>query len=378
MNDFSIDLMDICAPGIKTLKPYQPGKPITELQREFGVRDIIKLASNENPLGPSPRALAAVRAALAGLAIYPDGQAHELRRALAAHYHLDQVCITLGNGSEQNLEFIARAFLEPGKNAVFSRYAFAVYPIVTQAVGAASRVADANLPNHATAPYGHNLDNLLAAIDTDTRVVFIANPNNPTGTWLDKHSLHRFLTQVPPRVLVVVDEAYAEYVEEPDYPDCALWLCEFPNLLVTRTFSKIYGLAGLRCGYSLAHTHVAELLNRVRLAFNASNLAQMGALAALGDHQHVRRSVELNREGREQLQAGFRELGLKWIPSITNFLTVDFARPARPIYEALLHKAIITRPVANYGLPNHLRITIGLPEQNERLLLALEQVLVAE
>lgn len=377
MNDFSFDLMDICAPGVQALKPYEPGKPITELQREFGVRDVIKLASNENPLGPSPKALAAVRAALAGLAIYPDGQAFELRRALARHYQLDPACITLGNGSEQNLEFIARTFLQPGKNAVFSKYAFAVYAIVTQAAGAESRVAEANAPEHTTAPLGHNLDKLLAAINADTRVVFIANPNNPTGTWLNTQSLRHFLTQVPPRVLVVVDEAYAEYIEESDYPECTLWLAEFPNLIVTRTFSKIYGLAGVRCGYSLAHARVAELLNRIRLAFNASNLAQTGALAALGDHEHVRRSVELNRAGREQLQVGFRELGLNWIPSITNFLSVDFGRPARPIYEGLLHQGIIVRPLINYGLPQHLRITIGLPEQNERLLLALAQVLKA-
>jgi len=377
MNDFGFDLMDICAPGVKALKPYEPGKPITELQREFGVRDVIKLASNENPLGPSPKALATVRAALAGLAIYPDGQAHELRQALAARYRVDPACITLGNGSDQNLDFVARVFLEPGKNAVFSRHAFAVYSIVTQAVGADGRAAETHPPDHPTVPYGHNLENMLAMIDANTRVVFIANPNNPTGTWLDKRSLRHFLERVPSRVLVTVDEAYFEYVEEPEYPDCTRWLSEFPNLIVTRTFSKIYGLAGLRVGYSLAHARVAELLNRVRQVFNVNNLAQAGALAALGDVEHVQRSTQLNRVGRGQLQTGFRALGLRWIPSITNFLTVDFGRPARPIYEALLHKAIITRPVANYGLPNHLRITIGLPDQNERLLTALEQVLKA-
>ncbi|MBU6420492.1 MAG: histidinol-phosphate transaminase [Gammaproteobacteria bacterium] len=377
MRDFSFDLMDICAPGVKALKPYEPGKPISELQREFGVRDVIKLASNENPLGPSPKALAAVRAALAGLAIYPDGKAHELRQALAAKHHIDPACITLGNGSEQNLEFIARAFLEPGKNAVFSRYAFAVYPIVTQAVGAVARVAEACAPEHPTTPYGHDLEQLRAAIDADTRVVFIANPNNPTGTWLAARDLRRFLEQVPPRVLVVVDEAYLEYVNEAEYPDCGQWLGEFPNLVVTRTFSKIYGLAGLRCGYSLSHARVAELLNRLRAAFNVSNLSQAGALAALSDQAHVRLSTELNRSGQVQLQAGFRTLGLKWIPSIANFLTVDFVKPASAMYTALLHQGIIVRPLVNYGLPNHLRITIGLPEQNERLLLALERALTA-
>lgn len=377
MRDFSFDLLEICAPGVKALKPYEPGKPITELQRELGVHDVIKLASNENPLGPSPKAVAAIRAALAGLAIYPDGQAYELRQALANKHALDPACITLGDGSDQNLEFLARAFLEPGKNAVFSRHAFAVYGIVTQAVGAESRVADAHPPQHPTAPYGHNLERMLAAVTTDTRLVFIANPNNPTGTWLDKDSLYAFLKKLPPRVLAVVDEAYIEYVEEPAYPDCAQWLAEFPNLVVTRTFSKIYGLAGLRFGYSLSHARVAELLNRIRQPFNVSNLAQAGALAALADTEHLRDSVAMNREGRAQLQAGFRELGLQWIPSIANFLTVDCRRPARPVYEALLREGVIVRPVANYGLPNHLRITIGLPQQNLRLLAALKKVLAA-
>lgn len=377
MKDFDFDLLDICVPGVKTLKPYEPGKPITELQREFGVRDVIKLASNENPLGPSPKALAAVRAALPSLAIYPDGQAYELRCALAARHRVDPACVTFGSGSDENLVLVARAFLQPGTNAVFSRYSFAVYPIITQASGAASHVAEANPANHPAAPYGHNLDNLLRAINAETRVVFIANPNNPTGTWLDRQALRRFLEQVPARTMVVVDEAYTQYVEEPGYPDCSRWLGDFPNLIVTRTFSKIYGLAGLRCGYSLAHARVADLLNRLRQPFNASNLAQAGALAALSDDEHVRRSVELNRAGREQLQTGLRSLGLRWIPSVANFLTVDFGKPARPVYEALLQSGIIVRPVVNYGLPNHLRITIGLPEQNERLLLALERLLGA-
>lgn len=375
MNDSNFDPLEICTPGVRALKPYEPGKPISELQREFGVRDVIKLASNENPLGPSPKALAAVRAALAGLAIYPDGKAHELRQALAARHNIDPACITLGNGSEQNLEFIARIFLEPGKNAVFSRYAFAVYPIVTQATGAECRVAEANPADHPSAPYGHNLDKLYGLIDANTRVVFIANPNNPTGTWLNRNELHRFLERVPARTLAVVDEAYTQYVEEPEYPDCSRWLGEFPNLIAIRTFSKIYGLAGLRCGYSLAHARVAELMNRLRGAFNVGNLSQAGALAALDDQAHVRLSAELNRLGHAQLQAGLRALGLRWIPSVTNFLTVDFGRPARGVYEALLHSGIIVRPLVNYGLPNHLRITIGLPEQNERLLIALERIL---
>ncbi|MGH8280350.1 MAG: histidinol-phosphate transaminase [Gammaproteobacteria bacterium] len=375
MVDFNFNLMDICVAGVKALKPYEPGKPISELQREYGVRDVIKLASNENPLGPSPKALAAVRAALASLAIYPDGQAHELRRVLAAKHALDPTCITFGSGSDENLLLVARAFLQPGTNAVFSRYSFAVYPIITQASGAESRVAEANPANDPTAPFGHNLENLVGLIDADTRVVFIANPNNPTGTWVNKAALRHFLQRVPARTLVVVDEAYTQYVEELEYPDCSRWLDDFPNLIVTRTFSKVYGLAGLRCGYSLSHPRVADLLNRLREPFNTGNLAQAGALAALGDDAHVQRSVQLNRAGRAQLQTGFREFGLKWLPSVANFLTVDFGKPAHPIYGALLHSGIIVRPLVNYGLPKHLRITIGLPEHNERLLTALERIL---
>ncbi|MGA9851584.1 MAG: histidinol-phosphate transaminase [Gammaproteobacteria bacterium] len=372
--DFDFDLMELCTRGVRGLKLYEPGKPISELQRELGIGDIIKLASNENPLGPSPRVPVAIREALTELALYPDGQAYNLRQILAKKHAIDPACITLGDGSDQNIEFLARVFLEPGRNAVFSRHAFAVYTIVTQAAGAEKREVEANPPAHPTAPYGHNLGRLFQAVDANTRIVFLANPNNPTGTWCDKQSMRNFLERVPGKTLVVVDEAYIEYVYEPDYPDCSCWLDEFPNLVVTRTFSKIYGLAALRVGYSLSHPRVAELLNRVRQPFNVNNLAQVGAIAALGDQEHIRRSAEVNKKGMQQLQAGFRSLGLAWIPSIANFLTVDFKRPVRPIYEALLREGLIVRPVHNYGLPNHLRISIGLPEQNERLLAALKKV----
>ncbi|MGH8378069.1 MAG: histidinol-phosphate transaminase [Gammaproteobacteria bacterium] len=377
MKDFGFDLMELCMPGVRGLKPYEPGKPIPELRRELGLSDIIKLASNENPLGPSPKALDAIRAALANLALYPDGQTHELRQALAAKHGVAPECITFGDGSDQNIEFLARVFLGPDRNAVFSQHAFAVYKIVTQAVGAEKREVEANPPVHPTAPYGHNLDMLLQAVDVNTRIVFLANPNNPTGTWLDKKSMQDFLKRVPAKTLVVVDEAYIQYVDEPEYPDCSLWLGEFSNLVVTRTFSKIYGLAGLRVGYSLSHPRVAALLNRVRQPFNVNNLAQVAAIAALDDQEHVRRSMENNKQGMRQLQQGFHALGLNWIPSIANFMSVDFKRPARPIYEALLREGVIVRPVHNYGLPNHLRITIGLPAQNERLLAALKKVLAA-
>ena len=377
MKALDFDLLARCSRGVRGLKPYEPGKPITELQRELGIHDVIKLASNENPLGPSPMALAAIRNALAGLAIYPDGQAYELRQAIAEKHDVDPRCITLGDGSDQNLEFLARAFLEADRNAVISQHAFAVYAIVAQAAGAEIRYAAANAPDHPRMPYGHDLEAMLKLIDADTRLIFIANPNNPTGTWLERDSLLAFLQRVPKDVMVVVDEAYFEYVDEPQYPDCARWLQHYPNLVVTRTFSKAYGLAGLRAGYSLSHPVVAELLNRMRQPFNISNLAQAGALAALADIEHLHRTIAMNNAGMRQLQQGYRALGLNWLPSIGNFLTVDFKRPAQPIYAALLREGVIVRPVKNYGLPNHLRITVGLPEQNTRLLRALKKVLAA-
>jgi len=375
MRDFSFDLMELCAPGVRGLKPYEPGKPSSELQREFGAKDVVKLASNENPLGPSPKAIAAVRDAVANLAIYPDGQTHELRLAIAKKHALAPECITFGDGSDQNIEFLARTFLQPGYNVVISRHAFAVYAIVAQAVGATVHFAAAHPVTHPRTPYGHDLDAMLACIDERTRLVCIANPNNPTGTWLDRTSLLQFLERLPQKALVVVDEAYSEYVQEPEYPDCSQWLQQFPNLVVTHTFSKAYGLAGLRIGYSLSHPRVAELLNRIRQPFNVNNLAQAGAMAALSDSEHLKNTLQSNRAGKRQLESGLQALGLNWIPSICNFLTVDFKKPALAIYEALLREGIIVRPVHNYDLPNHLRITIGLPDQNARLLQALKKVL---
>jgi histidinol-phosphate aminotransferase len=376
MQDFIFDLLELCAPGVRGLKPYEPGKPISQLQREYGVTDVIKLASNENPLGASPKAIAAVVDASANLAIYPDGQTHELRQAISKKHALAPECITFGDGSDQNIELLARAFLQPGNSVVISRHAFAVYAIVSQAVGATIRFAPAYPATHPHMPYGHDLDAMSACIDKDTRLVCIANPNNPTGTWLDHDRLLRFLEKVPQKILVVIDEAYSEYVEEAAYPDCSRWLKRFPNLVVTHTFSKAYGLAGLRIGYSLSHPRVAELLNRLRQPFNVNNLAQVAALAALSDSQHLKKTLQVNCAGKKQLEEGLHALGLSWIPSICNFLTVDFKKPAAAIYETLLREGIIVRPVQNYALPNHLRITIGLPDQNARLLAALKKVLI--
>ena len=360
--------LDLCVPGVANLKPYIPGKPVIELERELGISDTIKLASNENPLGPPKAAKAVIHGQLDDLALYPDGSGFALINALAEKHGITSSCITLGNGSNDVLDMIGRTFLGTGKEAIFSEYAFAVYPIVTQAVGAKAQIASAR-------DYGHDLDAMLELVNDNTRVMFIANPNNPTGTWLAKPALQSFLAQVPQHIIVVLDEAYIEYVQEEDYPDATQWLSEYDNLIVTRTFSKAYGLAALRVGYCLSHPDIANLLNRVRQPFNVNSLAQAAALAALQDQEHIRQSVANNIQGMAQYEAAFAEMGLEWIPSVGNFITVDLGRNASEVDKAMLTKGVITRPVANYGLPNHLRITVGLPEDNNRCIAALKEVL---
>ncbi len=367
----SAEILALAVPGVRALEPYQPGKPIEELERELGIRDAIKLASNENPLGPSPRALAAVAAGIAGLARYPDGGGVALKRALAARFGLAPEQVTLGNGSNDVLECAARGFAGPGDEVVFSRHAFAVYPIATQAAGATPVETPAR-------DWGHDPGAMIGAITARTKLVFIANPNNPTGTYLPAAVLESFLASLPPRVMVVVDEAYAEFVEAPDYPDATAWLARFPNLIVTRTFSKAYGLAGLRIGYGLASAAVTDILNRVRQPFNVNSLAQAAALAALADTDHVARTRANNRAGLVQLAAGLRALGLPWIPSVGNFLCVELPGAAQPAYEKLLRAGVITRPIGNYGMPRHLRVTVGRPDENARFLNSLKAVLSGE
>ncbi len=368
------DFVSLACTGVQGLEPYEPGKPVSELEREYGIDDAVKLASNENPFGPSSKAVDAARQALAALALYPDGNAFALKQALAAHHGVGAEQVTVGNGSNDILELLARVFLQPGLNAVFSAHAFAVYPIVTQAVGATAKVVAANPPEHAS-PYGHDLEAMAQAIDAQTRIVFIANPNNPTGTWLPAAALKAFIAEVPAEVVVVVDEAYFEYAREPDYPDTSQWLDSFPNLVVTRTFSKAYGLAGLRVGYGLACAQIADLLNRVRQPFNVNAVAQAAALAALEDQAHIRDCVAKNSQGLQQLAAGFERAGLAWVPSIANFVLVDVGRPGAEVYQRLLPHGVIVRPVANYGLPGFLRVTVGSAEQNARFLAALDSVL---
>lgn len=358
----------LTTPGLPGLCPYVPGKPISELEWELGIRDSIKLASNENPLGPGPKARAAATAAIADLGRYPDGGGFALRRALAERHGVDPAAITLGNGSNDVLDLVARTFLWSGTEAVFSEHAFAVYPVSTQAVGATARIAPAR-------DYGYDLEAMGALVNEHTRVVWIANPNNPTGTWLPARLLRAFLAALPETCIAVVDEAYSEYVHAPDYPDAAAWLDAFPNLIVTRTFSKVHGLAALRVGYGISDPQLAELLNRVRQPFNVNTPAQLAAIAALGDAEHVRDSVALNDAGLTQLAAGFDRLGLGYIPSVGNFIAVDLGRPAGSVDQALLRAGCIARPVANYGLPNHLRVSIGRQEENTRFLAALAVVL---
>jgi histidinol-phosphate aminotransferase len=361
------DFVEMAVPGVRGLQPYQPGKPIEELQREYGVTDVIKLASNENPLGPSPRAFAVINAAARDLHRYPDGNGFALKQALARHLQVDTGQITLGNGSNDVLELVARSFVSPGDEVIFSEHAFAVYPLVTLAVGGRAVVTPAR-------NYGHDLEAMHQALTAQTRVVFIANPNNPTGTWIKHDALHAFLRALPPYVIAVVDEAYFEFVTQPEYPDSVCWLGEFPNLVVTRTFSKIYGLAGLRIGYGVSHTQLADVLNRVRQPFNVNSLALACAAAALMDHGHVRDSVALNERGMRQLEAGFRKLSLEFIPSAGNFICARVG-DATAIYEALLRQGVIVRPIANYGMPEHLRVTVGLETENARFLAALQKAL---
>lgn len=366
--------LELAAPGVRALQPYLPGKPVAELERELGIRDAVKLASNENPFGPSPKALAAGAAALGDSARYPDGSGHALVARLAALHDVAPGCITLGNGSNDVLEMVARTFLTPAHEAIYSQYAFAVYPIAVQAAGAIARVAAAHDGSHGPA-WGHDLAAMRALVNERTRVIFIANPNNPTGTWLGAEELEAFVAALPAHALVVVDEAYFEYVGAPEYPDTSRWLQRYPNLIVTRTFSKAYGLAGLRVGYALSHPAVAGLLNRVRQPFNVNSIAQAAALAALDDTGHLHESVRRNRAGMQQLVAGIRAQGLAYIESAGNFVAVDVGRPGAAVYQALLREGVIVRPVANYAMPDHLRVTVGSEAENARFLAALAKVL---
>ncbi len=370
------DFLPLATKGVQGLSPYQPGKPVAELERELGLKNIIKLASNENPLGPSPMATRVIAANLAGLARYPDGNGFGLRKKLAVKLGVAEEQITLGNGSNDILELIGRAFLMPGHEAIYSRHSFAVYPLVVQASGATAVVTTAK-------NWGNDLDAMLAAVSEATRLLFLANPNNPTGTWVDASSMQGFLEQLPENIIVVLDEAYFEYVTEPDYPDGLTLLKDFPNVIVTRTFSKAYGMAGLRVGYSISNNSIADILNRVRQPFNVNSLALAAAEAALDDVAFIEKSKKINQTGMAQLTNAFDKMGLSYIPSVANFVAVkagqdSMALSATNVYEKLLRSGVIVRPVANYDMPDYLRITVGTEQENEKFIAALKQVLLSK
>ncbi len=354
---------------VRAIAPYQAGKPIGELAREYGIdpHAIVKLASNENPLGMPASARAAMLAVAHELGRYPDANGFDLKDALARRYAVPQDWITLGNGSNDILELAARALLAPGASTVCAQYSFIVYAMATQAAGARGIVVPAR-------DYGHDLEAMAAAIEPDTGIVFVANPNNPTGTFLPAAQVEAFLRRVPPQTVVVLDEAYNEYLPPELRFDSTRWLREFPNLLISRTFSKAYGLAGLRIGFALAQPELTDLLNRVRPPFNVNAVAQAAAGAALDDADFLQRTYEVNRQGLEQLARGFDALGLTYVPSLANFLLVRVG-DAAAVNERLLRAGVIVRPVAGYGLGEWLRVTVGLAQENQCFLDALSDAL---
>jgi histidinol-phosphate aminotransferase len=362
-----MDVLAHVAEHVKSISPYVPGKPITQLARELNlpVESIVKLASNENPLGMSPKARQAVAHAVEfGLERYPDQ--FDLIAKIAERLGVGTGQIVLGNGSNDVLDLAARVFLDLGTSAVFSQHAFAVYPIATRSTGATCIEVPAR-------HFGHDLDAMRAAIRPDTRLVWLANPNNPTGNFLPYDEVRKFVASVPAYVAIVLDEAYNEYLAPEDRADTARWVGEFPNLIVTRTFSKVYGLAGLRVGYAVASPAVADLMNRLRQPFNVNTLALVAAMAAMDDHVFIGESYALNRAGMAQIVSGLKALGLGHIPSHGNF--VAFATPAgttgTEINQKLQQQGVIVRPIGGYGLPNHLRVTIGLETENARFMHAL-------
>jgi len=361
-------ISQLALPGIQQLAPYIPGKTAEELQRELGLTEIVKLASNENPLGTSAKVAAAIAAAVPEISRYPDGSGFALKSVLAARLGVEIAQLTLGNGSSEILELVARTFVTPDHEVIFSQHAFALYPILTQAIGATAVVTPAK-------DYGHDLAAMRSKISAKTRLVFIANPNNPTGTLLAKEELESFIADLPAHVLCLLDEAYFEFVPQALRIATLDWPNRYPNLIIVRTFSKAYGLAGLRVGYGISSPEIADLINRIRPPFNNNALALAAATAALDDVESLEKIVALNQDGMVQLTAAFKALGLQWIPSAGNFVSVDLQQSALPVYQALLRKGVIVRPVANYEMPTHLRISIGTARENQFFIDALTQVL---
>lgn len=362
----------LATPGVQRLTPYQPGKPVEELERELGISDSIKLASNENPLGPSQLALDSIANVSSSINYYPDGGGFALSNKLANKHQVDTSCITLGNGSNDILELVTRAFLTPAHSAVFSEHSFAVYPIVVQAVGADAHVAKALPEDHKSMPLGHDPVALLSQIDETTRIIFIANPNNPTGTWLTPSQLENLFDAIATDVIIVLDLAYTEYMADDIKPPIRQWLTRYPNLVITQTFSKVFALAGLRIGYAISNPEIADILNRVRQPFNTNMIAQSAALASLDDIKHVSDSVNMNDAGKTFLQDFFESMGLFCLPTMGNFISVNVKQDGLAVYHKLLQQGVIVRPIANYAMPEYLRVTIGTQQQNERFVEALK------
>lgn len=351
---------------IKSISPYIPGKPMEEVERELGISGTIKLASNENPLGPSPKAVAAVRKALEGLNRYPDGSGFYLSQALGAKYGVETGQIILGNGSNELIELVVRTFIQPGDEIISADPSFVVYKMITQAAGGINVVVPCK-------DMRHDLDAMAERITPKTKIVFIANPNNPTGTMNARGEMDRFMERVPDHVIVAVDEAYFEYVTHADYPDSLDYLKEGKNVLALRTFSKIYGLAGLRIGYGISSADITGLMNKVRQPFNTNSLSQIAALAALTDRKHVEKSVAINNEGKQFLYQSFQQLGVSYVPTETNFVLFETAHDGKELYSALMRQGVIVRPMEG----GKLRVTIGLPEENKRFVAELEKIIKA-
>ena len=363
-----------CLAPLLHIKPYKPGKSIDDLDADLTKLKPIKLSSNENVLGPSRYAIDAIQQYANQVHLYPGNSALALKDKLAERHGVLASQVTLGNGSNELLEFVARCFLDKDKNAVYSKHAFEVYALATQLSGASARLATPK-PSNAEMPYGHDVDSFIATTDARTAVVFIANPNNPTATWLKEDELRRLMQSLDEHIIVVIDQAYAEYAQHHDYPDASKWLDEYPNLIVTQTFSKIYALAGLRIGYALSSVEIADLFNRLRQPFNNNVLALKASLASLDDIAHVEESIRLNNEGLAYLCNGCNALGLTCLPSAANFLCIEIGEKTATVYRYLFDQGVIVRAIENYDMPNHLRVTVGTMEQNTRFLETLKQAL---
>src|SRR3990167_7833306 len=366
-SNMTVDFRMLANLGVRNLVPYQPGKPIEEVERELGITSVIKLASNENPLGPSRQATLAAQQALSAAHIYPDGNCYELKQALSSFLGIKPNQITVGNGSENLLELIVKAYLNCNEIAIISQYAFLTIPIIIKSYGIKMKIAPAF-------NWGHDICNIMDAIDDTTKMIFLVNPNNPTGTYINTKDFELLLQSIPPHLIVVSDEAYAEYISRDDYPKTLTYLSNYPNLIITRTFSKAYGLAALRLGYAISSPEIADMLNRARLPFNINTIAARSACAALADQEHVQQSVLVNNQGMQQLEYGLKKIGLSFIPSIANFVTIDVEN-AVAIYQQLLYEGVIVRPLQAYDMPRYIRVTISTEEQNARFLTVLEKVM---